>query len=442
MISRQVMPQHSRLSYGVFSAGTPLGPAGVQRAPLHVTEILLFVYISSMLFAISAPHYNSISNYFGIVVALIGFVELLLLRRIGDPLKKVLPVIGIGLFVLMVVASIFYLPQAANYALRNVQVFGLFGLIFFTVRTTGRVFPVSMAFIIGTLVLFPIVRSQMQFMADLGQQVRLEVDVFNTGEGLNPNGYGIILNITILLALYEIFSVRKHRKFLIKYVVSGIALVAILVACYQIIFFLGSRQNQLWLFVSLLGIALIVNKGRITLFNVFFGTVVSAASIIAVIYFLRDSPHLERLMNPIYVFLHGDALDGSSFSRIMMLQRGMDLFTNSPIWGHGIEGFQIYSGFGVYSHNMYVEILVNYGLLGFFFFFSYHFIVLKRNWAMYRSSISGLRVISIWVFLSLAGVAVSYFFRPTQYDKPMMIFLATVGGLVYYYYERISTERR
>jgi len=77
--------------------------------------------------------------------------------------------------------------------------------------------------------------------------------------------------------------------------------------------------------------------------------------------------------------------DESTKERYFMALMGLNLFSESPIFGHGLNSFSVMSGLGYYSHNNAVEILVSGGLLLFLcyyfvFFYSVLFSGIKVSW--------------------------------------------------------------
>lgn len=72
---------------------------------------------------------------------------------------------------------------------------------------------------------------------------------------------------------------------------------------------------------------------------------------------------------------------GSSVStdkRMGMISTALKLFTEHPFFGHGWGAFAAKSGFGVYSHSTFTEILVTFGLFGFCLYYSMFFNLLFK----------------------------------------------------------------
>lgn len=69
--------------------------------------------------------------------------------------------------------------------------------------------------------------------------------------------------------------------------------------------------------------------------------------------------------------------EGSLGVRASMINIGLDAFGERPLFGYGLENFRyiygsIAGGEGTYSHNNFIEILVNNGLIGFLAYYSFY----------------------------------------------------------------------
>ena len=78
--------------------------------------------------------------------------------------------------------------------------------------------------------------------------------------------------------------------------------------------------------------------------------------------------------------------DSSTLKRNLMIERGFEKWLDSPLWGHGFDSFKYFNASSVtghlyYSHNNYVELLYNQGVVGFvtyYGFYVYMFIMQRR----------------------------------------------------------------
>ncbi len=64
--------------------------------------------------------------------------------------------------------------------------------------------------------------------------------------------------------------------------------------------------------------------------------------------------------------------DSSYQKRLGMVQQGLSLWQEAPLFGHGVDAFGGLSGLGMYAHNDYVELLCDLGLVGAFLFYAVH----------------------------------------------------------------------
>lgn len=65
--------------------------------------------------------------------------------------------------------------------------------------------------------------------------------------------------------------------------------------------------------------------------------------------------------------------------RKQMIIGGLKLWSGARISGIGIDQYRVASGFDTYSHNNYVELLANLGLLGFFIYYSIYIWILALS---------------------------------------------------------------
>lgn len=99
--------------------------------------------------------------------------------------------------------------------------------------------------------------------------------------------------------------------------------------------------------------------------------------------------------------------DASTLERSSMVSSGWLLFQDSPLIGHGLDSFRIKAGYGTYSHNNAIEMLVNGGLI---LFCSYYFFLLFTTyllWKLYRRVLPALFVLVLFMSYDLTGITAS-----------------------------------
>ena len=103
-----------------------------------------------------------------------------------------------------------------------------------------------------------------------------------------------------------------------------------------------------------------------------------------------------------------------------MIKTGWTAFMESPLIGKGL--YASYKYFATYSHNNFIEILMNTGIIGFAIFYYpymtgiYDFTKINRNEKLY----SVMLVIFLWVLLGGYGMV-------TYYSKNSMTLMALVS---------------
>lgn len=190
-----------------------------------------------------------------------------------------------------------------------------------------------------------------------------------TAIGYNPNDVGLKLAFAALCAAY---FVRKgdRRLFylLVMILLSSLAMLS------------GSRKAFL-----------IVIAGPVIFFTVSAKKAnrVGLSAIMAII-FVAGLCYLVMNIEPFYNVLgyrieimlstfQGDmSASFSTFTRMEMMNKAIDLFSGKPILGYGIGNFAVNSEFGTYSHNNYTELLADVGLIGFLSYYSLYVYLMKQ----------------------------------------------------------------
>lgn len=110
--------------------------------------------------------------------------------------------------------------------------------------------------------------------------------------------------------------------------------------------------------------------------------------------------------------------------RLLMYSLGWQAFKEHPLLGGGYFYFSQFSGLGTYTHNNYLEMLVNYGILGFTLYYSMFVYVIKRLIRLTKKSdISKLYFSLIIAILLVDTAAVTFSMAPLNYIVLLFIYL-------------------
>lgn len=171
----------------------------------------------------------------------------------------------------------------------------------------------------------------------------------------------VIFAASFLLQLFAL-SLTGSRKFFI---------LPLLLLCSMIVLNSPKRKNRHFIFKFI--VAIIVFAGVFWLiFNVDF-------------FYNYIGYRMETLFN----FLRGEGeVDASTLVRQVLIDQAIALWKQSPIIGNGLDTFKIMSSYGVYSHNNYVELLCNLGIVGVVVYYSYFlYLIIKISKIKTRNSI-------------------------------------------------------
>ena len=106
----------------------------------------------------------------------------------------------------------------------------------------------------------------------------------------------------------------------------------------------------------------------------------------------------------------GDAEDISMIRRAIMIREGIQGWFERPIFGHGLDSFKFISIFNVYSHNNYVELLFDMGLVGLIIYYGYSLLLTYR---LFKSkNTDSVR----WILLMLTVAIFFYDYGVVSYD--------------------------
>lgn len=170
----------------------------------------------------------------------------------------------------------------------------------------------------------------------------------------NANTVGFILSMSGIISLF-LFKYHNSKQFLIF---SGLFIFFSL--------FSGSRKALAVLFVGILIIMSLSIKNKKRLFLSFGLSIILVGFLYYAIINIQPLYEIlgRRVESFISIFTGSGKVDNSTNTRISMIARGYQLFLEKPLFGYGLGTYTFLGGFGMYSHNNYIEMLVSVGLIG------------------------------------------------------------------------------
>ena len=197
------------------------------------------------------------------------------------------------------------------------------------------------------------------------QAIRQSENAIRIGnETSNANTVGLLFAYGAIISAYLLISSSKRD--IVKRSILGI--ICALVTAFSLLS--GSRKALVVLFIGFF--VVFVLCGDKTKRGSKIKAIVVAAVVIGAIYYLIStipafSAVYRRFEALIYGLKGNTELDYSSRERLRYIEEGLASFFSHPLFGEGI--YASYEYFGCYSHNNFVEVLMNTGIVGFTIFY-------------------------------------------------------------------------
>jgi O-antigen ligase len=158
--------------------------------------------------------------------------------------------------------------------------------------------------------------------------------------------------------------------------------------------------------------------------------VVMLAVFAGVGYLLYRSPQFSRLVS-LSDFLQGNSTrDTSILIRDQMLKEATSLWLQRPFAGWGLDQFRVISAWGTYSHDNYVELLANGGVIGLLLYLGTY---VSAFAGLAKSYLGGggaaLRANAFWGMVAVCMLAAWDLAAVSYYEKFNWVVLSVVIGM-------------
>lgn len=265
------------------------------------------------------------------------------------------------------------------------------------------------AYIVGTLILVTRIVGQYGGIVELLEYASMNGEN-RVGQLIgNENAIGLFFSTGILCSLVLFIKSKKIKAKLF------LTVIMLVLGCMMLL--TGSRKSVAF---AVVGIILLVYFGYKKeqlgkRFSAFVGLFVTLAALYVLITTL---PIFSTINERFQLLFEGVSLGTSSYEtdqlRKMMVEKGLEAFWEKPIFGHG-TGYS-YVLFGTYSHNNFVELLMNYGLVGFSLYYGFYTVLLVRLFKQTMKNDLYAIFFFVYIFVQMVlGVGwVNYYERPVQ----------------------------
>ena len=197
------------------------------------------------------------------------------------------------------------------------------------------------------------------------------------GDMWNANDIGLKMCVGLGIALYFLYESDKVYKRLI-YLAACIIFIAIALLT-------GSRTALFMVYGIVFLIIFIRSKGVNRVYAILFLIVFSIGLFVLIMNYEPLYNVIGERVEDMINGLFGQGTDDGSFNyRVRFIEYGLHWFGERPLFGYGAGNFSELSAaqfgekFDTYSHNNFIEMLVNGGLVGFIIYYAVYFYVLFK----------------------------------------------------------------
>lgn len=411
----------------------------IKESPLMISEVMLFLYVATLIVLNAVSGLHIIPHLIALTLLFVFCFEVSFKKGLPTPrllIWPIMPLIGLALI------QVAWLPafyEAGVLRLKSAVLLLPLTLIIINItRITSRTWFIEYGLLLGLAYIWQSGSLEYALLEEEGTRFKFSMGgVASDEDSLNPNMYGLYCAMYIFFVLRFVFTgFLGNKKTFIKLTRFSIAIATSTFAAQQVITLTGSRKCMILLMIMAVGSYFLYSRGRLKISRilpaVFIGSLITAFAA----YKISSSAFAERFESMFYGLAGQYSGDASFDTRSQMISGGLNLWFKSPLWGNGNEAFRVDSGFGTYSHSTVIELLCNYGLLGFLCFYLYLFTIGRGQLRILNSENEESRAVGIWGLVGLICLIFWSLFAVCFYEKIIYIVLAALCGVSHHYRER------
>ena len=402
-----------------------------KRTQFNMYSLLIFIYVISAIAFESTPETSIISTIAIYMIFGVGVITVLNMRKV----KVDIYIISKILFCLY--AYIMTLTTNASqikgaeivYLLLTCSVLCM--LIYWGIIYYYEIIEIVIAAnIVGALVLVLRIINAYDGVSNIIKKISFGGEQRIGSLINNANAIGLFLAGAILSCIYFLFSKNKSKIFKII-IASSILILGIM------LLLTGSRKSFIFATAGIVFFLLLYYK-KTNIVNKIFVYILLIFGIIVIINIMRTVPIFSSIYERFELLFKGffgnEVVYETDQMRKYMISEGINQFLNHPFFGNGTG--RSYVIFGTYSHNNFVELLMNYGIVGFSLFYIPLIILLFRLGKLAYNQDVGAIYFFISIFLQfILGIGwVNY------YERMPQLMCAVAWG--YLYYNKIKEKKR
>lgn len=353
-------------------------PIRLDRPPIEgrygffklMSMVFLTLYIYSLYVMAYSERLNIITD-----ILFLGAIAFSLLNFIiaKDGFRLDYSFFSLLLFVMYAMMTAFWAPSqegVTSLIATLVQLFGLYILVRINIQSEKDLRVILWALYIGTVIMC--IYTVMYY--GVGEIIsRISVGD-RIGQEINQsNGMGIYCTVLNILSLYFLMF-EKHYWSIPVLILSSFVMVGA-----------GSRKSFLLMTMALLILFMFKTKRGIALRFMAVGIVLLVAVYLIIEFADRESNYFLYRVAQIFEIFSDDQsaiTDDSLLTRSGMIQYGLELWADNPVFGYGPEQYEYFysllHGVRRPPHSTFVQILVGFGAIGFSLFYGVYAFVYSK----------------------------------------------------------------
>lgn len=339
----------------------------------YIATVFVFSYDANL---------NSISR-----LVFLGMVACCVMCMLEHPCNKIISKFGlwgICIFVLSAISILWSIDTsfALSKAYTVFQLIVLFICVYSVIDSPKKLNTVMVSIIFSSYIMY----FYLFYILGFENTIAMFEDGLRIGSEVNQeNAFGYYSVIAFALTLYKMIYDNKK----IYFILLPLPLIMGLMS--------GSKKSLLLLVLVIFLLITLKDKKHII------SRLLWSLLIMAVVgYVLYELGFLDLVFRRIESAVGGD--DGSTNLRISYIEFGFNKFLEKPLFGYGIEHFEIlyserYSIIAP-SHNNYIQLLISFGVFGLVFWYSSYFCFLKTSINnLFKNKLSPILFMLVIVFI-------------------------------------------
>lgn len=390
---------------------------------LLLSEIALAVLVFTIIVFSYRSGWTIISHASGyLLVAVFAYESLFRIKQFKFVIP--LPLAVFFTFVMYALVSLIWTNQSINMMFTLINLFVVSFIIINIIHHQGRIQAITYGFLSALLVTSVDVMLETGGVASLNDSDRISSYLGNANTFASALVIGIILVVDALS--------RKSEHSGARTVLGKVMLLfMLLLFSYEIMFLSGSRKGMISVFLIIF-FYFIRNWLNADLIKKVWITATGAGILFGLYHIVKESVFFERLSR-VFLLLSGENVkEGSLNERAAMISDAIGFWREKPITGWGTDQFRYISDYNTYSHNNYVELLSNNGVIGIVL---YYLILLLILISAIRLMVSRIELSKYYGWFSLTAIIIFFLWDVayvSYYSKLNWVMMSVVIGMTYY----------